>query len=534
MYKDIKFDIEAREGLKRGIDKLAKAVSMTLGPQGLNMLIDNHFGHAHVTKDGVSVARQIMLKDPAENLGATLVKNVASRTDQLAGDGTTTATVLAHAIITEGLKLIAAGASPLELKRGIDKAVETIVERLEEIAITVEADGDEVKQIATVSANWDEEIGEMIAKAYAKVGKDGVIDVQPSKTAETYIDLSEGLNLDRGMISPYFATNARNTCEMEDLRVLLYDGIISKESEIVEILENCSTEPLLIVANGLEGAALGTYITNKMEAGMKLCAIRTPGYGDRRNEYLADISAVTGARVLRSSDKRAFKRLTDSDLGKASSITVTMEETTIVNNEAKDDFIDFRIQELEGQLENAENEYEKDLIKKRKAAIKGGVGVVYVGAVSELEMKEKKDRIQDALKATKAALEEGIVTGGGTALIKAFKKPEGKFTMDETSGINIIAKAIEAPLRAIVKNAGEEGSVVLDKIVQSKKKHFGFNAKTNEYVNDMLKAGIIDPKKVTRVALENAASVAGMILTTGGTLVTPDEAKDPRKGLNHF
>lgn len=538
MAKEIKFDIDAREGLKKGVDKLANAVKVTLGPQGRNVLIQSHFGSPHVTKDGVTVARTIKLKDPLEDMGAELVKGVASKTNDKAGDGTTTATVLAQAIVAEGLRNVAAGANPMELKIGIDKAVKYVVEQLDKNTKKITNKGDEIRQIATISANNDSSIGDMIGEAFEKVGVDGVISIETSKTVETYVEVVEGMQFDRGFVSPYFANNERMQCKMENVSVLIYNGTISAQHEIVPVLEKTvgKGKSLLIIADAIEGKALQTLVVNKLEAGLKVCAVRTPGYGDAKIANLEDIAALTGGQVVSESKGNALARVTEGMLGKCASIVSTMDDTTIIGGEGESEMIEFRIEELKAQREHAENDYEKQRFDTRIAKLIGGVGVIYVGAVSEVEMKEKKDRIEDAKNATKAALQEGVVPGGGIALIQSlpFVFDMKDFTEQEIIGAKIVSNAIEQPLRTIANNAGFDGSVVLDKVMTSKKSNFGFNAKTGEYVDDMFKEGIIDPKKVTRIALENAASIAGMLLTTECTLYENPEDKDPTKGLPHF
>lgn len=538
MAKDIKFDIEAREALKTGVDKLANAVKTTLGPQGRNVLIESHYGDAHITKDGVSVARQIQLQDPVENLGANMVKSVASKTNDKAGDGTTTATVLAQAIVREGVKNIAAGANPMDLKRGIDTASKIVISNLDSITRDVENDSAEIAQVASISANNDQEIGQMIADAYGKVGRDGKISIEQSNTSETYIKIVEGMEFDRGYISPYFATNKRGQCQLENVSILLYKGTISNIKDILNILEMTlgKEKSLLIIADNVEGEALQSLVVNKMEANVKVCAVKSPGYGERRVAYLEDMAALTGGKVVSSEKGNALKRVTEEMLGNCDSITVDPNTTTIVGGQGGQEFVNFRIEELEAQKEHAENDYELGKLEERIAKLKGGVGAIYVGASSEVEMKEKRDRIEDALNATKAALEEGIVAGGGIALVQATNVIEHIVTNtpDELIGAKILLTAMEAPLRQIAENAGYEGSVVLNKVIEANSDTFGFNAKTGEYVDDMYKSGIIDPKKVTRIALENAASVAGMILTTEVTLTEIKEDKDPTKSLPNF
>jgi len=522
MAKDIKFDIEARDGLKRGVDALANAVKVTLGPKGRNVIISKSFGAPTVTKDGVSVAKEIELENELENMGAQMVKEVASKTNDLAGDGTTTATVLAQAIVKEGLKNVAAGANPMDLKRGIDKAVSAIVSDLDKQAKKVGNSSEKIKQIAAISANNDNTIGELIATAFTKVGKEGVITVEEAKGMETYVDVVEGMQFDRGYLSPYFVTDAdKMIADLENPYILLFDKKISNLQEILPILEPVSQsgKPLLIIAEDVDGQALATLVVNKLRGGLKIAAVKAPGFGDRRKAMLEDIAILTGGTVI--SEERGFslENATLELLGTAETITIDKDNTTIVNGSGDASTIKARVNQIKAQIETTTSDYDKEKLQERLAKLAGGVAVLYVGAASEVEMKEKKDRVDDALHATRAAVEEGIVAGGGVALVRAKKVLEKLTTenLDETTGVQIINRAIEAPLRIIVDNAGGEGSVVLNKILEGKK-DFGYDAKSDEYV-DMLEAGIIDPKKVTRVALENAASVAGMILTTECALI---------------
>jgi len=521
MAKDIKFDIEARDGLKRGVDALANAVKVTLGPKGRNVIISKSFGAPTVTKDGVSVAKEIELENELENMGAQMVKEVASKTNDLAGDGTTTATVLAQAIVKEGLKNVAAGANPMDLKRGIDKAVSAIVSDLDKQAKKVGNSSEKIKQIAAISANNDNTIGELIATAFTKVGKEGVITVEEAKGMETYVDVVEGMQFDRGYLSPYFVTDAdKMIADLENPYILLFDKKISNLQEILPILEPVSQSgrPLLIIAEDVDGQALATLVVNKLRGGLKIAAVKAPGFGDRRKAMLEDIAILTGGTVI--SEERGFslENATLDLLGTAETITVDKDNTTIVNGSGDASTIKARVIQIKTQIETTTSDYDKEKLQERLAKLAGGVAVLYVGAASEVEMKEKKDRVDDALHATRAAVEEGIVAGGGVALVRAKKVLEKITTenLDKTTGVQI-NRAIEAPLRIIVDNAGGEGSVVLNKILEGKK-DFGYDAKSDEYV-DMLEAGIIDPKKVTRVALENAASVAGMILTTECALI---------------
>ena len=517
MAKDIKFDIEARDGLKRGVDALANAVKVTLGPKGRNVIISKSFGAPQVTKDGVSVAKEVELEDPLENMGAQMVKEVASKTNDLAGDGTTTATVLAQAIVKEGLKNVAAGANPMDLKRGIDKAVTSITADLEKQAKKVGNSSEKIKQIASISANNDNNIGELIASAFGKVGKEGVITVEEAKGTDTYVDVVEGMQFDRGYLSPYFVTDAdKMIADLENPYILLFDKKISNLQEILPILEPVSQSgrPLLIIAEDVDGQALATLVVNKLRGGLKIAAVKAPGFGDRRKAMLEDISILTGGVVI--SEERGFS-LENADLtmlGTAESVTIDKDNTTIVNGSGNVNDIKARVNQIKAQIETTTSDYDREKLQERLAKLAGGVAVLYVGAASEVEMKEKKDRVDDALHATRAAVEEGIVAGGGVALVRAQKMLEklDALNIDEATGIQIVSKAIESPLRTIVENAGGEGSVVINKVLEGKG-DFGYDAKSDSYV-DMLKAGIIDPKKVTRVALENAASVAGMLLTT--------------------
>jgi chaperonin GroEL len=522
MAKDIIFDLDARNGIKRGVDALANAVKVTLGPKGRNVIIGKSFGAPVVTKDGVSVAKEIELDDPLENMGAQMVKEVASKTNDLAGDGTTTATVLAQAIVKEGLKNVAAGANPMDLKRGIDKAVEAIVKDLEKQSTKVGNSSEMIKQVAAISSNNDEAIGSLIAKAFGKVGKEGVITVEEAKGTDTYVDVVEGMQFDRGFLSPYFVTNSEKMqTELENPMILLCDKKISSMKDLMPVLEPVAQQgkSLLIIAEDVDGEALATLVINKMRGSLKIAAVKAPGFGDRRKAMLEDIAILTGATVI--SEERGFtlENTTIEMLGTAETVTIDKDNTTIVNGAGKKTDIKTRVGQIKSQIETTTSDYDKEKLQERLAKLAGGVAVLYVGAASEVEMKEKKDRVDDALHATRAAVEEGIVAGGGVALIRA-QNTLGKITttnQDETTGVQIVAKAIEAPLRTIVQNAGGEGSVVINKVLEGKK-NYGYDAKSETYV-DMLKAGIIDPKKVTRIALENAASVAGMILTTECALV---------------
>ncbi|WGH74110.1 chaperonin GroEL [Tenacibaculum tangerinum] len=522
MAKDIKFDVDARDGLKRGVDALANAVKVTLGPKGRNVIISKSFGAPHVTKDGVSVAKEVELEDELENMGAQMVKEVASKTNDLAGDGTTTATVLAQAIVKEGLKNVAAGANPMDLKRGIEKAVTAITEDLAKQAKEVGDSSEKIQQVASISSNNDTVIGNLIAEAFGKVGKEGVITVEEAKGTDTYVDVVEGMQFDRGYLSPYFVTDAdKMIADLENPYILLFDKKISNLQEILPILEPVaqSGRPLLIVAEDVDGQALATLVVNKLRGGLKIAAVKAPGFGDRRKAMLEDIAILTGGTVI--SEERGFslENATLDLLGTAETVTIDKDNTTIVNGSGDEAQIKARVNQIKAQIETTTSDYDREKLQERLAKLAGGVAVLYVGAASEVEMKEKKDRVDDALHATRAAVEEGIVAGGGVALVRAKKVLEAITTdnLDETTGIQIVNRAIESPLRTIVENAGGEGSVVINKVLEGDK-DFGYDAKSETYV-DMLEAGIIDPKKVTRVALENAASVAGMILTTECALV---------------
>ena len=517
MAKEIKFDIEARDGLKRGVDALANSVKVTLGPKGRNVIISKSFGGPQVTKDGVTVAKEIELENELENMGAQMVKEVASKTNDLAGDGTTTATVLAQAIVKEGLKNVASGANPMDLKRGIDKAVSCITQELDKQSKQVGNSSEKIQQVASISANNDSTVGNLIATAFEKVGKEGVITVEEAKGTDTYVDVVEGMQFDRGYLSPYFVTNAdKMITELENPYILLFDKKISNLQEILPILEPVSQSgrSLLIIAEDVEGQALATLVVNKLRGGLKIAAVKAPGFGDRRKAMLEDISILTGGTVI--SEERGFS-LENADLkmlGTAETITIDKDNTTIVNGAGKAADIKARVNQIKAQIETTSSDYDKEKLQERLAKLAGGVAVLYVGAPSEVEMKEKKDRVDDALHATRGAVEEGIVAGGGVALIRTKEKLDKlkSENSDETTGIQIVNKAIESPIRTIVENAGGEGSIVIAEVLNSKNS-IGYDAKKEEYV-DMMKAGIIDPKKVTRIALENAASVAGMILTT--------------------
>ena len=517
MAKEIKFDIESRDALKRGVDALANAVKVTLGPKGRNVVIEKSFGAPHVTKDGVSVAKEIELEDKVENMGAQMVKEVASKTNDIAGDGTTTATVLAQAIVREGLKNVAAGANPMDLKRGIDKAVSAVVENLKSQSQQVGDNNDKIKQVASVSANNDETIGGLIADAFARVGKEGVITVEEAKGIDTTVDVVEGMQFDRGYQSPYFVTNPdKMVAELDNPYILLVEKKISSMKELLPVLEPVAQQgkSLLIISEEVEGEALATLVVNKLRGSLKIAAVKAPGFGDRRKAMLEDIAILTGGQVI--SEERGFTMENASIelLGKAEKVVIDKDNTTIVNGAGDDAQIKARVNQIKAQLESTTSDYDREKLQERLAKLAGGVAVLYVGAASEVEMKEKKDRVDDALHATRAAVEEGIVAGGGVALVRAIESLNSLsgVNQDENTGIKIVKRAIEEPLRQIVANAGGEGSVIVAKVAEGKA-DFGYNAKTDEFVN-MLEVGIIDPTKVTRVALENAASVAGMLLTT--------------------
>ncbi len=522
MAKDIIFDIEARDGLKRGVDALANAVKVTLGPKGRNVVIGKAFGGPIISKDGVTVAKEIELADTLENMGAQMVKEVASKTSDLAGDGTTTATVLAQAIVKEGLKNVAAGANPLDLKRGIDKAVKAIVKNLQEQSQEVGNNSDKIKQVASISANNDETIGELIAQAFEKVGKEGVITVEEAKGTSTYVDIVEGMQFDRGYLSPYFVTNAdKMLTDLENPYILLFEKKITNLKDLLPILEPVaqSGKPLLVIAEDVEGEALATLVMNKLRGALKIAAVKAPGFGDRRKAMLEDIAILTGGTVIAEERGLSLENTTLEMLGTAERVTIDKDNTTLVNGAGNHEDIKGRVNQIKAQIETTTSDYDKEKLQERLAKLAGGVAVLYVGAASEIEMKEKKDRVDDALHSTRAAVEEGIVAGGGVALIRTKKVLKAITTdnLDEITGIKILDRAVEEPLRQIVENAGGEGSVVAAKVIDGKG-DFGYDAKNDEYTK-MLKAGIIDPTKVTRIALEYSASVAGMILTTACTLV---------------
>ncbi len=517
MAKEIKFNIQAREELKKGVDALADAVKVTLGPKGRNVIIEKKFGAPHITKDGVTVAREVELEDPFQNMGAQLVKEVASKTGDQAGDGTTTATVLAQAIVNTGLKNVTAGANPMDLKRGIDKAVSKVVDTLKGMSEEVDDDMEKIENVARVSANNDEEIGRLIAEAMRKVKKEGVITVEEAKGTETSVDIVEGMQFDRGYISPYFVTNAEKMeCDMESPYILLYDKKISNLKDMLPILESAaqSGKPLLIIAEDVDNEALATLVVNRLRGSLKICAVKAPGFGDRRKAMLEDIAILTGGTVISEEKGMQLNQATIADLGTAEKVTVDKDNTTIVNGAGSKEDIAARVAQIKGQIENTTSNYDKEKLHERLAKLAGGVAVLYIGAPSEVEMKEKKDRVDDALSATRAAIAEGIVPGGGVAYIRclpALEELKGD-NDDEETGIAIIRRAIEEPMRQIVENAGVEGAVILQKVREGKG-DYGYNARTGEFEHFMA-TGVIDPAKVTRVALENAASIAGMFLTT--------------------
>ncbi|MCH5597748.1 chaperonin GroEL [Niabella ginsengisoli] len=529
MAKQLYFDIEARNKMKKGVDVLANAVKVTLGPKGRNVVIEKKFGAPSLTKDGVTVAKEIELEDPIENMGAQMVKEVASKTADIAGDGTTTATVLAQSIISEGLKMVAAGSNPMDLKRGIDKAVSLVVENLKSQSQTVGNDGKKIKQVASISANNDEQIGELIAQAFAKVGKEGVITVEEAKGTDTTVDVVEGMQFDRGYISPYFVTNSEKMeAELQNPYILIYDKKISAMKDILSILEKVaqSGRPLVIIAEDLEGEALATLVVNKLRGTLKVAAVKAPGFGDRRKEMLQDIAILTGGTVISEDMGHKLEGADISALGQASSITIDKDNTIVVGGKGKKNDIVGRVNQIKAQIETTTSDYDKEKLQERLAKLSGGVAVLYVGAATEVEMKEKKDRVDDALHATRAAVEEGIVPGGGVAYIRAVSalgvKVKGQIE-DEQTGMVIVKRALEEPLRQIVANCGLEGSIIIQGIREGEK-DYGFNARTEVFEN-LFKAGVIDPTKVARVALEHAASIAGMLLTTECVIADKPEPK---------
>ena len=533
MAKEIYFDVEAREKLKKGVDALANAVKVTLGPKGRNVVIGKKFGAPQVTKDGVSVAKEIELKDPVENMGAQMVKEVASKTADIAGDGTTTATVLAQAIIGAGMKNVAAGANPMDLKRGIDKAVVEVVKNLKSISKEVGSDNDKIKQIATISANNDEKIGGLIAEAMKVVGNDGVITVEEAKGTETEVKTVEGMQFDRGYLSPYFVTNAEKMIvEMDNPLILIYDKKISNMKDLLPVLEPVvqAGKSLLIIAEDVDNEALATLVINRIRGSLKVAAVKAPGFGDRRKAMLEDIAILTGGQVVSEERGLTLENTTLDMLGTAVKVEIDKDNTTIINGSGSKDDIQVRIGQIKAQIESTTSDYDKEKLQERLAKLAGGVAVLYVGAATEVEMKEKKDRVDDALAATRAAVEEGIVPGGGVALIRCIESLEklNGANEDENTGIAIIRRAVEEPLRQIIANAGEEGAVIVQR-VRDGKDDFGFNARTEIFEN-LYAAGVIDPTKVTRIAIENAASIASMLLTT--ECVITDSAEDNAAGMN--
>ncbi len=532
MAKEIHFDVEARDSLKKGVDALANAVKVTLGPKGRNVVIGKKFGAPHVTKDGVSVAKEVELKDPIENMGAQMVKEVASKTADIAGDGTTTATVLAQAIINAGMKNVAAGANPMDLKRGIDKAVSAIVANLKTISKEVGSDNDKIKQIATISANNDETIGSLIAEAMKVVGNDGVITVEEAKGTETEVKTVEGMQFDRGYLSPYFVTNTEKMiAEMENPMILIYDKKISNMKELLPILEPVAQagKPLLVIAEDVDGEALATLVVNRIRGSLKIAAVKAPGFGDRRKAMMEDIAILTGGQVISEERGLTLETASLDMLGTAEKVEIDKDNTTIVNGNGRKDDIQARIGQIKAQIETSTSDYDKEKMQERLAKLSGGVAVLYVGAPTEVEMKEKKDRVDDALAATRAAVEEGIVPGGGIALIRsqeALETLQGE-NDDEMTGIAIVRRAVEEPLRQIIANAGGEGAVIVQKVKEGKD-DFGYNARSESFDN-LYSAGVIDPTKVTRIAIENAASIASMLLTTE-CVITDELEEEPAMG----
>ena len=534
MAKDILFNLDARDSLKKGVDALSNAVKVTLGPKGRNVIIEKSYGAPHITKDGVSVAKEIELQDPVENMGAQLVKEVASKTNDLAGDGTTTATVLAQAIVAAGLKNVIAGANPMDLKRGIDKAVATVVESLKAQSEQVGESIEKIQQVASISANNDNTIGTLIAEAMAKVKKEGVITVEDAKGIETHVDVVEGMQFDRGYISPYFVTNTEKMeAVYENPFILIYDKKISVMKDLLPILEKSlqTGRPLLIIAEDIDSEALATLVVNRLRGSLKVVAVKAPGFGDRRKEMLEDIAILTGGTVITEEKGYRLEDATLAELGTADKITVTKDNTTIVNGQGAKENIDARAAQIKAQIATTTSDYDREKLQERLAKIAGGVAVIYVGAASEVEMKEKKDRVEDALNATRAAIEEGIIPGGGVGFIRAISSIENLKgeNDDQTTGIAIIKRALEEPLRQIVANAGLEGSVVVNKVREGEG-DFGFNARTETYEN-LLKTGVIDPVKVSRVALENAASIASMLLTTE-CVISNHKEENPMPAMN--
>ena len=530
MAKQLFFDIDARNRMKKGVDTLANAVKVTLGPKGRNVVIEKKFGAPSITKDGVTVAKEIELEDPIENMGAQMVKEVASKTADIAGDGTTTATVLAQSIISEGLKNVAAGANPMDLKRGIEKAVQKVIEHLKSQSQTVGTDISKIEQVAAISANNDSEIGKLIAEAMGKVGKDGVITVEEAKGTETGIEVVEGMQFDRGYISPYFVTNSEKMeAELDKPYILIYDKKVSAMKDILHILEKIAQQgaPLLIIAEDLEGEALATLVVNKLRGTLRVAAVKAPGFGDRRKEMLQDIAVLTKGVVISEEQGYKLENADLSYLGRAERVVVDKDNTTVVGGQGKKDDINGRVNQIKAQIETTTSDYDKEKLQERLAKLSGGVAVLNVGAATEVEMKEKKDRVDDALHATRAAVEEGIVAGGGVAYIRTIEALDQlkSDNEDEITGINIVKRALEEPLRQIVGNAGIEGSIVVQKVKEGKN-DYGFNARTEQYEN-LIGAGVIDPTKVTRIALENAASIAGMVLTTECVVADKPKKEEP-------
>jgi chaperonin GroEL len=525
--KELQFNTEARAKLKRGVDQLAEAVKVTLGPKGRNVVIDKKFGSPTVTKDGVTVAKEVELSDPIENMGAQMVKEVATKTSDLAGDGTTTATVLAQAIFREGLKNVTAGANPMELKRGIDRAVEAVTEALKSLSVP-SAGKKEIAQVGTISANNDKEIGNLIAEAMEKVGKDGVITVEEAKGLETTLETVDGTQFDRGYLSPYFVTDPEKMeTALEDAHLLIHDKKISSMKELLPLLEKVAQggKPLLIIAEDVDGEALATLVVNKLRGTLKVAAVKAPGFGDRRKEMLRDIAVLTGGQVISEEVGFKLENVALTDLGRAKRIVVDKDNTTIVDGKGKPDDIQGRINEIKAAIEKTTSDYDREKLQERLAKLAGGVAIINVGAATETELKEKKARVEDALHATRAAVEEGIVPGGGVALIRAQSALDRiRGTEDEKIGVDIVRRALEEPIRLIAQNAGAEGSIVVAKVRESKDRNFGYNAATDVY-EDLVKAGVIDPTKVTRTALQNAASIAGLLLTTECVVVEKKEEK---------
>jgi chaperonin GroEL len=530
--KELQFSVDARARLKRGVDALAEAVKITLGPKGRNVVIDKKFGSPTVTKDGVTVAKEIELSDPVENMGAQMVKEVATKTSDLAGDGTTTATVLAQAIFREGLKNVTAGANPMELKRGIDKAVDAVVEDLRKLSVP-SAGKKEIAQVGTISANNDKEIGNLIAEAMEKVGKDGVITVEEAKGLETTLETVDGTQFDRGYLSPYFVTDPEKMeTALEDAYLLIHDKKISSMKELLPILEKVAQggKPLLIIAEDVEGEALATLVVNKLRGTLKVAAVKAPGFGDRRKEILRDIAVLTGGQVISEEVGLKLENVALTDLGRAKRVVVDKDNSTIVDGKGKPDDLQGRINEIKAAIEKTTSDYDREKLQERLAKLSGGVAIINVGAATETELKEKKARVEDALHATRAAVEEGIVPGGGVALIRAQTALDRiRGTEDEKTGVDIVRRALEEPIRLIAENAGEEGSIVVAKVRESKDRNYGYNAQTDSY-EDLVKAGVIDPTKVTRTALQNAASIAGLLLTTECVVAERPEARPAPAG----